>query len=121
MSPCLTLPSIYCFRLSEASSFRRKKINMRHKLVTSSFSRSSKLVARWMFRRKKNFTRYTFIMLITLTKLSLLSMQNNSSRITSNYRCLHIRLFLDIFQFNKTLIMFSFLFCFSIWRLIEKF
>ena len=34
MSPCLTVPYIYCLRLSETSSFRRKKLNMCNKLVT---------------------------------------------------------------------------------------
>ena len=35
MSPCFTLHYIQCLRLSEASSFRRKKLNMRNKLVMS--------------------------------------------------------------------------------------
>ena len=35
MSPCFTLPYIQCLRLSEASSFRRKNLNMRNKLVMS--------------------------------------------------------------------------------------
>ena len=34
MLACFTLPYIYCFRLSKASSFHRKKLNMCNKLVT---------------------------------------------------------------------------------------
>ena len=33
VSPCFKLPYIYCLRLSEASSFRKKKLNMGNKLV----------------------------------------------------------------------------------------
>ena len=33
ISPCFMLPYIYCLRISEASGFRRKKLNMRNKLV----------------------------------------------------------------------------------------
>ena len=38
-------------------------------------------------------------------------LKNYFSRITY-YKCLHIPLFLDIFQFNKTLLTFSFCFVF---------
>ena len=52
MSPWLMLN--YCFRLSEASSFRRKKISMLNKLndIYIGFSKSNKIRTLCMFRRK---------------------------------------------------------------------
>ena len=113
MLPCFMLPYIYYLRISEASSFRRKKINMCNKLV--------------MLRLVQIKQIYSFIN-VQKEKLHKIHFhvadnKNRFSQITSFYKWLHIPLFLDIFQFNKTLLTCSFLllFCFSVCRQIEKF
>ena len=64
MSPCFTLPYIYSYRLSEASSFCIKKLNTHNKLVTLKLVQIKQTHSFVMLRRK-NFTRYTFMLLIT--------------------------------------------------------
>ena len=70
-----------------------------------------KLKLRWNYNynlykqfRRKNFTRYTFISLITklIFKCTLSILKNNFSQIASYYKCLHISLFLAILQFKLT-------------------
>ena len=113
MSPCFMLPYIYCLRLSKASGFGRRQLNMRNKLVMLSLAQIKQACSfvnvlegklhKIHFHVPNNKINLKVQLLLNILK-------NNFSRITSHYQCLHIPLFLDIFQFNKTLLMFSFLF-----------